>query len=210
MSDLVERLKANPTYDDRSDAADLIETQATRIAELEAALEDARREGMEEAARIAENEPEPEGEPPIELHGRSVKNIAISSVRATKHSIAAAIRAEREEAMIDWGKPIETTEGYPAKVISRDYRRDNKVLYVVQVESPVSHLYSGDSYLKMVSPTTGVGMGINLRNRKTKREGWINIYSTIEKAGCIYNTEQEAKESASRAVSATVKIEWEE
>ena len=38
MSDLVERLKANPTYDDRSDAADLIETQAARIAELEAAL----------------------------------------------------------------------------------------------------------------------------------------------------------------------------
>ena len=67
-----------------------------RIAELEAALATARREGMEEAARIAENEPEPEGEPPIELHGRSVKNIAISSVRATKHSIAAAIRAALE------------------------------------------------------------------------------------------------------------------
>ena len=36
MSDLVERLKANPTYDDRCDAADLIEAQAARIAELEA------------------------------------------------------------------------------------------------------------------------------------------------------------------------------
>ena len=70
--------------------------QADRIAGLEAALATARREGMEEAARIAENEPEPEGEPPIELHGRSVKNIAISSVRATKHSIAAAIRAALE------------------------------------------------------------------------------------------------------------------
>lgn len=67
-----------------------------RIVELEAALATARREGMEEAARIAENEPEPEGEPPIELHGRSVKNIAISSVRATKHSIAATIRAALE------------------------------------------------------------------------------------------------------------------
>lgn len=72
-----------------------------RIAELEAALATARREGMEEAARIAENEPEPEGEPPIELHGRSVKNIAISSVRATKHSIAAAIRAALEEGKKD-------------------------------------------------------------------------------------------------------------
>ena len=73
----------------------------SRIAELEAALATARREGMEEAARIAENEPEPEGEPPIELHGRSVKNIAISSVRATKHSIAAAIRAALEEGKKD-------------------------------------------------------------------------------------------------------------
>ena len=37
--DLVERLKASTSYDVRSDAADLIETQDARIAELEAALE---------------------------------------------------------------------------------------------------------------------------------------------------------------------------
>ena len=76
------------------------------IAELRAEIATARREGMEEAAQIAENEPEPEGEPPIELHGRSVKNIAISSVRATKHSIAAAIRAAAGgEVMIDTRAP---------------------------------------------------------------------------------------------------------
>ncbi len=38
MSDLAERLRASTNYDDRSDAADLIEAQAARIAELEAAL----------------------------------------------------------------------------------------------------------------------------------------------------------------------------
>ena len=38
MSDLAERLRASTNYDDRSDAADLIEAQAVRIAELEAAL----------------------------------------------------------------------------------------------------------------------------------------------------------------------------
>ena len=43
MSDLAERLRASTSYDDRSDAADLIETQAARIAELEAALQDAAR-----------------------------------------------------------------------------------------------------------------------------------------------------------------------
>lgn len=36
--DLAERLRASTNYDDRSDAADLIEAQAARIAELETAL----------------------------------------------------------------------------------------------------------------------------------------------------------------------------
>ena len=71
----------------------LIVEQAAEITRLCAALATARREGMEEAAKIAEDEPEPEGEPPQELHGRSVKNIAIASIRATKRNIAAAIRA---------------------------------------------------------------------------------------------------------------------
>lgn len=38
MNDLVMRLRSNPTYDDISDAADLIDNQQDRIAELEAAL----------------------------------------------------------------------------------------------------------------------------------------------------------------------------
>jgi hypothetical protein len=57
----------------------------------------ARRNALEEAALAAENEPEPEGDPPPKLHGRSVKNIATASVRATKHNIAAAIRALAKE-----------------------------------------------------------------------------------------------------------------
>ena len=36
--DLVMRLRSNPTYDDISDAADLIDSQQDRIAELEAAI----------------------------------------------------------------------------------------------------------------------------------------------------------------------------
>jgi len=71
--------------------------QCLTPAEVEARVADARRDALEEAARVAENEPEPEGDPPPELHGRSVKNIAIASVRATKRSIAAAIRALKGE-----------------------------------------------------------------------------------------------------------------
>jgi len=70
---------------------------ADEIEKLRVALQTARRDALEEAARVAENEPEPEGDPPPELHGRSVKNIAIASVRVTKRSIAAAIRALGEK-----------------------------------------------------------------------------------------------------------------
>jgi hypothetical protein len=86
-----------------SDIADKIyaATGLTLNAEAAAAIgqmiQKARRNALEEAALAAENEPEPEGDPPPELHGRSVKNIAIASVRATKRSIAAAIRALKGE-----------------------------------------------------------------------------------------------------------------
>ena len=66
-------------------------------AEVEARIATAHKDALEEAALVAENEPEPEGEPPPELHGRSVKNIATAAVRATKRSIAAAIRALKGE-----------------------------------------------------------------------------------------------------------------
>jgi hypothetical protein len=61
--------------------------------DTDALMENAQRDALEEAARLAEDEPEPEGDPPPKLHGRSVKNIATASVQATKRSIAAAIRA---------------------------------------------------------------------------------------------------------------------
>lgn len=101
MSDLVHRLR-NWWYGGgmsgaEANADDLIQEAADEIEKLRAALKQARRDALEEAARAAENEPEPEGDPPPELHGRSVKNIAIASVRATKRSIAAAIRVLKGE-----------------------------------------------------------------------------------------------------------------
>ena len=44
-----------------------------------------------------------------------------------------------------------------------------------------------------------------------KHEGWVNIYpGSIKYAGEIYDTENDAKNSASSCVVATIKIEWEE
>ena len=88
MSDLVERLKASTSYDDRSDAADLIETQATRIAELEAALATARRNALEEAEQIALQHPE------SDRGGYS--GIMRTAELCTAMEIAATIRAALE------------------------------------------------------------------------------------------------------------------
>ena len=46
----------------------------------------------EDAARIADNEPEPEGDAPPELYLATATDIALGAVRATKKSIATAIR----------------------------------------------------------------------------------------------------------------------
>lgn len=44
-----------------------------------------------------------------------------------------------------------------------------------------------------------------------KHEGWVNIYpGSIKYGGEIYDTENDAKNSASSDVIATVKIEWDE
>ena len=53
--DLVMRLRTSAVIDDVHDAADLIEAQAAEITRLRAALTTARREGMEQAAKIADS-----------------------------------------------------------------------------------------------------------------------------------------------------------
>ena len=67
-----------------------------RVAKLEEALATARREGMEEAARIAENEPELSGPMPAEFEKYSRETLARASCIATKREIAATIRAALE------------------------------------------------------------------------------------------------------------------
>lgn len=106
---------------------------------------------------------------------------------------------------IDWTKPIETVEGHPARVLSTDHRYCGETLVVIQIEHPGFSCVG--YYHQNGEPEFG---SVNIRNRKTKREGWVNVYRACNSLGLIYNTEQEAKERASSAVIATIKIEWEE
>ena len=107
--------------------------------------------------------------------------------------------------MIDWDKPIETENGSPAKVISRDYRTTRYgICMMVQIEeAEYSHTAS---YTLQGDPAFA---GPKLRNRKTKREGWINIYDG-GLGKIIHSAEATAKAFAEPDVKATIKIEWEE
>jgi len=49
-----------------------------------------------------------------------------------------------------------------------------------------------------------------IENRKTKREGWVNVYSDLTVHGKVWETEEKAKQSALHKTIATAKIEWEE
>lgn len=106
--------------------------------------------------------------------------------------------------MIDWDKPIETENGSPAKVISRDYRTTRYgICMMVQIEE-LEYSHTASYTLQGDPPFTGP----KLRNRKTKREGWVNVYEGW--VGTIYSTESQAKANTRSNVEATIKIEWEE
>ena len=111
---------------------------------------------------------------------------------------------------IDWTKPIETIAGYPARVLSTDFRSTGEVFVTVQIEykncSEINYYTQGGQIL---------GHSPAIRNRKVKREGWVNVYPTmVEDDGRVIvkvcESEKAAKAIASRDVIATVKIEWEE
>lgn len=106
--------------------------------------------------------------------------------------------------MIDWDKPIETVEGHPARVLSSDFRSEGKVFVVVQIEyknfSEIS-CYTKDGPISGLNPP--------IRNRKTKREGWINIYKDNYTSE-IHESKEEAISAARKTVIATIKIEWRE
>jgi hypothetical protein len=109
---------------------------------------------------------------------------------------------------IDWDKPIETTEGFPARVISRDYLLSSgERQVIVQVER------MGESSLHYYNAQgTNRYINVKIRNVKVKRKGWVNIYRSSRgeaTVGALLLTEEEARTIGNGAV-ATIKIEWEE
>jgi len=107
---------------------------------------------------------------------------------------------------IDWDKPIETTEGLPARVISRDYLLSSgERQVIVQVEK------RGESSLHYYNAQgTNRYINVKIRNRKTKREGWVVIFPD-RWAGMIWRSKEEAQRHGdTKHAIDIVKIEWEE
>lgn len=106
---------------------------------------------------------------------------------------------------IDWDKPIETEEGLPARLLSTDYRMNGETVVLVQIEyehKSATRVFRKDG--TPCWPSEG-----RIRNRKTKREGWINIYRGGER-GKIRETREDAERVANDDTVATIKIQWEE
>ena len=78
--------------------------------------------------------------------------------------------------MIDWSKPIETMEGWKAKVVSTDYKTISSTLYLVQMERPSSASILG-WYREDGQPWETQTL---LRNVKVKKEGWVLMRPPIE------------------------------
>lgn len=106
------------------------------------------------------------------------------------------------------------------KVVTRDGRNVRIICTDAKLESiPILALAEqGDGDKEALVPYTKDGKFIDdidancyLFFATKKHEGWVNIYPGSTKyGGKIYDTENDAKNSASSNVIATVKIEWEE
>lgn len=116
---------------------------------------------------------------------------------------------ERNTTSINWDKPIETEDGFPARLISEDYRADNgETIRIVQIE----YHYKSElrTFFHNGKPRYSYEGRIRNRNRKTKREGWVVIFPD-RWAGMIWESEEAAQRhpDTKRAID-IVKIEWEE
>ena len=106
------------------------------------------------------------------------------------------------------------------KVVTRNGRKVRIICTDAKLEStPILALADqGDGDKEALVPYTKDGKFLSdidancdLFFATEKHEGWVNIYSGSKKfGGEIYYTENDAKNSASASVVATVKIEWEE
>lgn len=103
MSDLVRKLQAvdHMSVEDCFLQSPLFGQAAAEITRLQKELDTAREDALEEAAKVAESEPELDGDPPREVMDAMIAigpiGNARASVRATKLNIAKRIRSLKDK-----------------------------------------------------------------------------------------------------------------
>jgi len=117
--------------------------------------------------------------------------------------------------MIDWDKPIETLEGWPAKVISTDYKSRFSKLYVAQIERPGAGRDPIMSYIAWFKQDgTPWETTYQIRNVPVKREGWVRVWNS-NGFPCVFSdvvfTEKASAEAACKKLGGVPAcVVWEE
>lgn len=110
-----------------------------------------------------------------------------------------------EEYLKNPNRKVVTRDGRNVKIHCTNYCSNQPIIAEVEGVD-----YSTSFYLNGRFLSTEESMN-DLFLAPEKHEGWMNIYpGSIKYGGEIYDTENDAKNSASSSVVATIKIEWEE
>ena len=107
---------------------------------------------------------------------------------------------------IDWTKPLETTAGEPATFLRSGYRcRHNGHFHNLVL------VHKNENDLVCIVDDDGSAFNATtiIRNKKVRREGWINIYPDWYTSK-INQTQENAIQLRTSDCIATVRIEWEE
>lgn len=103
-------------------------------------------------------------------------------------------------------KKVVTRDGRSVKIHCANYLGNHPV--IAQVENSLySTSYNAEGRYVDIDESPR-----DLFFAPEKHEGWVNVYRTQGKLGCvfIYDSEKEARRNGGETAIATVKIEWEE
>lgn len=106
--------------------------------------------------------------------------------------------------MIDWTKPIETSDGTPARYLGRIDRGDIKYPNAIAVGNP------GAEFLETADDEGKINSGFFVANVPEKVRGFVNVYKHSNGSyglGSIFPTALEADRNASGRIVARFRLE---
>lgn len=113
-----------------------------------------------------------------------------------------------EEYLKNPSRKVITRDGQSVKIHRTNFDSNSGQLIVAEIEDSgySTTFFKNGKYFKSEETP------LDLFFATEKREGWVNIYQNAlgNLRGNIYDSEEEAKDSAYSDTIATVKIEWEE